>query len=86
MDNLLIDLAKVAGLAGLAVGAATLVFREVIRKRIFPMLPPRQAYRLLRIIVFAAWSIAIIGIVAWKAPTIVAGTGNTVINNSSIEK
>jgi hypothetical protein len=84
MDNLLVELGKVAGLAGIAIGAAVLVFRDVIRKRIFPRLPPEHAYRLLRIIVIATWSIAILGIVVWQMPVIVAGSGNTVITGSSI--
>ena len=56
---------QVAGIGGLALGVFLLLFREVIRKRIFPMLPPAQAYRLLRLIIVAVWSVAIVGIAAW---------------------
>lgn len=86
MDNLLVELGKVAGLAGIAVGATVLIFRDVIRRRIFPQLPAEHAFRLLRIIVIATWSIAILGIVVWQIPVIIAGSGNTVITGSSIVK
>lgn len=86
MDHFLVELGKVAGLAGIAVGAAVLVFRDVIRKRIFPQLPPKDAYRLLRMIVIATWSIALVGMVVWKFPDLIVGDGNTVIRNSSITR
>ncbi|GLR44025.1 hypothetical protein [Mesorhizobium amorphae] len=56
---------QVAGIGGLALGVFLLLFREIIRKKIFPMLPPAQAYRLLRLITGAVWSIALAGIAAW---------------------
>ena len=54
-----------AGLAGLAIGMIVILFKEVIRKRIFPQLPKREAYQLLRTILLLAWSIAIVGIGSW---------------------
>jgi hypothetical protein len=54
-----------AGLAGLAIGMIVILFKEVIRKRIFPQLPKREAYQLLRTILFLAWSVAIVGIGSW---------------------
>ena len=56
---------EIAGIGGLALGVMLIVFREIIRKRIFPKLPPAEAYRLLRLITVAVWSVAIVGIVAW---------------------
>jgi hypothetical protein len=56
---------QVAGIGGLALGVFLLLFREIIRKKIFPKLPPAEAYRLLRLITVAVWSIAIAGIAAW---------------------
>jgi hypothetical protein len=41
------------------------VFRDIIRKNIFPKLPAAEAYRLLRLITVAVWSVAIAGIAAW---------------------
>lgn len=63
---------QVAGIGGLALGVLLLVFREIIRKKIFPKLPPDHAYRLLRLITVAVWSVAIVGIVAW----VYAGQGS----------
>ena len=54
-----------SGLAGLAVGMIVILFKEVIRKRIFPMLPKREAYGLLRLVLVLSWSIAVVGIGAW---------------------
>lgn len=56
---------SVAGLAGLAIGLIVILFREVIRKQVFPQLARGQAYALLRMIVFLAWTIAVLGILAW---------------------
>ena len=56
---------QVAGIGGLALGVFLLLFRDIIRKNIFPKLPAAEAYRLLRLITGAVWSVAIVGIVAW---------------------
>jgi hypothetical protein len=56
---------QIAGIGGLALGVFLILFREVIRKNIFPKLPPQEAYRLLRLITVAVWSVAIVGILAW---------------------
>ena len=56
---------QVAGIGGLALGVFLLLFREIVRKKIFPMLPPADAYRLLRLITGAVWSVALAGIAAW---------------------
>ena len=56
---------QVAGIGGLALGVFLRLFRDIIRKNIFPKLPPAEAYRLLRLITVAVWSVAMVGIVAW---------------------
>jgi hypothetical protein len=66
MDAKLLEIVgQIAGIGGLALGMLLLVFRDIIRKNIFPKLPPPQAYRLLRLITGAVWSVAVIGIIAW---------------------
>jgi hypothetical protein len=66
MDAKLLEIAgQVAGIGGLALGVLLIVFRDIIRKNIFPKLPSAQAYRLLRLITGAVWSVAVIGIIAW---------------------
>src|SRR5262249_40510991 len=57
--------AQIAGIGGVALAVFLMVFREVIRKNIFTKLLPEEGYRLLRLIIVAAWSVAIIGVVAW---------------------
>lgn len=56
---------QVAGIGGLAIGAFIILFREVIRKNIFPNLVKEQAYRLLILLVILVWLVAISGIAAW---------------------
>jgi hypothetical protein len=58
-------LGGIAGLAGLAVGMILLLYREIIRKNVFPALTKRDAYRLLRNIAVLSWSIAMFGILCW---------------------
>ena len=58
-------LGGVAGLGGAAVGLILLLYREIVRKNIFPRLSPKDAYRLLRHIAVLSWSVAMVGIVCW---------------------
>lgn len=56
---------QVAGIGGLSLGVFLILYRDIIRKNIFPRLPAQEAYKLLRLITGAVWSLAIIGIAAW---------------------
>jgi hypothetical protein len=58
-------LGGIAGLAGLAIGMILLLYREIVRKNVFPALTKRDAYRLLRNIAILSWSIAMFGILCW---------------------
>src|SRR5919112_433245 len=73
---------QVAGIGGLALGVFLLLFRDIIRKNIFPKLPSAEAYRLLRLITGAVWSVAIVGIAAWvyveTRPAAISGQSATV--------
>src|ERR1039457_4853277 len=64
--NVLRIVGQIAGIGGIALGIFLLLFREVIRKTIFPMLTRDQAYRLLRMVLIFVWSIAVLGIAAWN--------------------
>lgn len=63
--DLLKGLGQVAGIGGISLGVFFLLYRDIIRKKIFPRLPPNEAYRLLRLITIAVWSVAVLGILAW---------------------
>jgi hypothetical protein len=56
---------QIAGIGGLALGIFLLLFRDLIRIKIFPLLPADEAYRLLRLITAAVWSVTVLGICAW---------------------
>jgi len=76
--SLLKVVGQVAGIGGLALGVFLLIFREVIRKNIFPNLAQIQAYRIIRMIVVATFLIASLGIAAWTfVQTRGAGTTRT---------
>jgi hypothetical protein len=64
-------LGGVAGLAGLAIGMIVLLYREIVRKNVFPTLTKRHSYRLLRNIAILSWSIAMFGILCWVWSTAV---------------
>jgi hypothetical protein len=68
LENLKI-FGQVAGLAGLSLGVLLILFREVIRKNIFPGLTKEHGFQLLRLIIILTWSVAILGIVAWVYST-----------------
>ena len=55
----------VAGIGGLAVGAFLIIFRDIVRKKIFPQLTKEQAYKLLKLIAILAFCVAIVGIAAY---------------------
>jgi hypothetical protein len=63
--EIVLQLGKIAGIAGVSIGVVLILFREIIRKSIFPNLSKIHAYRLLRLIIILTWSIAIIGIGSW---------------------
>lgn len=66
MDTELIQwFGKVAGLGGLALGVFLLLFREIIRKQIYPTLTKRHAFQLLSLITILVWSVALAGLGAW---------------------
>ena len=56
---------QVAGIGGIALAVVLTIFREVIRKSIFPKLDPESGYRLLRLILVLTWSVALAGVGAW---------------------
>lgn len=55
----------VAGIGGIAIATVVLIFREVIRKEIFPQLTKHQAYNLLNRIIVLTFVIGVLGIGAY---------------------
>lgn len=70
MAELFKTLGAVAGLGGIALGVLLLVFRDVVRKKIFPTLTREQGYSLLRWIVVLTFGAAVVGICAWGYVTV----------------
>jgi len=66
MDTELLKVvAQAAGIGGIALGVLLLLFREVIRKNLFPNFSREQGYRLIRLVVSLTFAIAVLGIGAW---------------------
>jgi hypothetical protein len=86
MDSSLFStLGQIAGIGGLALGVLLLLFRDVIKKNIFPMFKDEQlAYRLLRLIVALTFAIAVCGIAAWLATTWMARDSGPLIGEAHV--
>jgi hypothetical protein len=56
---------QIAGIGGIAFGVFLLLFREVIRKNIFPTLTKEQSYRILRLLLVLTFFIGLTGVGAW---------------------
>lgn len=66
MDYELFKIAgAVAGIGGIALAAVVYIFREVIRKEIFPRLTRGQAYKLLNRVIVLIFVIGVLGIAAY---------------------
>ncbi len=82
------ELGKIAGLAGVSIGAVIVIFRQIIAKKIFPNLTRQQAFSLLKLIVILVWSIGVLGIGSWtylrvtKDPDQNSNSNNYVFNES----
>jgi len=63
--QLLQAVGKIAGIGGLALGVFVLLFEEVIRKNIFPMLSDDHASGLIRQFMYLTFGVAVVGIAAW---------------------
>lgn len=55
-------LGKVAGVAGIGIGAFLLIARDLIAKNIFPTLTKAHSARIILALAFMAWSVALAGI------------------------
>jgi len=76
MDAKLFEvLGKYAGLGGFSIGLVLLVFRDLLKKSIFPKLATDQAYLLIRQLMYLTFAIGALGIVAWVVVSM-QGTGS----------
>lgn len=64
-NSILETLGQVAGIGGISLGVLLLIFKEIIRKNIFPGLNRQQAYNILKLIILLTFFVAIAGIAAW---------------------
>ncbi len=53
---------QIAGIGGIALGVFLFLFRDIIRKNIFPQLTKQHSYRLLRLISVLVFLVAIAGL------------------------
>jgi hypothetical protein len=69
----LVKLGQIAGIAGITVGAAVLVFRSLVEKGLPPM-PARDRARVVTTIALCAFGIGVAGIAAWTFSGTQGGT------------
>jgi len=58
-------LAQVAGVGGIGLGLVLIIFRDTLRKAIFPQLDKRRAFHLLVLIVVLTTLVGLAGLAAW---------------------
>ena len=58
-------LGQIAGIGGIAIGAFLILGRNIVAKNIFPSLTRQQSTRIILVVAFMAWTIALAGIGAW---------------------
>lgn len=64
-QQLLLNLAKIAGIGGLALGVFFLLFRKIIRKEIISTLGQKESFWVILVFMVLVWSIAIVGMGVW---------------------
>ncbi|QYF94633.1 DUF4019 domain-containing protein [Massilia sp. PAMC28688] len=64
-NEVLQTVGQVAGIGGLALGVFVLIFRDIVRRNIFPKLGPTHAYRVITLIVSLTFLISATGIGAY---------------------
>lgn len=84
MDAELIKIfGQVAGIGGLSLGVFLLLAKELVRKAILPTLTKLQATRVILVIAFMAWTLALAGIGAWTYVSVHPINDNKIIRNNN---
>jgi hypothetical protein len=87
MDPALLEaLGKAAGIGGLALGVFLVIFRNIIRKNIFPRLPAESAYRVIRLILVLTFLISALGIGAWIYVTVGTASLHGAVDEAEVKK
>jgi hypothetical protein len=78
--SLLKTLGSIAGIGGISLGVVFLLFRQVIAKRIFPMLSEERAYLLMRSIIRYTFLIGALGLILWWSDglNVILGNNNRI--------
>lgn len=63
MREFLLGLTKIAGIGGLSVGVFVIIFREVLKKKIFRNLSQKQTYKIIRLMLIFTFSIGVLGLI-----------------------
>lgn len=63
--SILEKIGRIAGISGIAIGVFLFIFKDMIRKNIFPSLSRQQAYNIIKLVLILTFLIAVLGIGAW---------------------
>lgn len=58
-------LAKIVGIGGAVVGTLLVIFREIIRKRIFTQFTREQSFKIIKLIIVLTWTVTMLGMILW---------------------
>lgn len=73
------EFGKAAGIGGLALGVFFLLARQMLGLQVFANIGGDHTYRFLRLVIFAAFALALIGLLIYAVPLVVVGDNNTVV-------
>ena len=82
-QNIIKIMGQTAGIGGLAIFVLLILFRDVIKKNIFPTLTRTNAYSLLRLIVILVFIFALSGIAVWAYVKVSENIINTTNKNAT---
>lgn len=84
MDLNLEGLGRAAGIGGIALGAMTLIFRDVIRQKFLTGLTRKQSFTVITLTIVLTWSVALAGLAAWYFSRPQSGASITGAQNASV--
>ncbi|QDV51147.1 hypothetical protein [Gimesia fumaroli] len=75
--------AMYGGVGGISLAVLMFVFRDIIRKNIFPKLTREQAFKIINRIIFVTGAVAVVGLVCWAYVSMALGnTSKTPVRES----
>ena len=65
MEDMLINVGKIAGVGGISLAVLLVIYRQLLRKNIFPMLTKNHSFRIIFTLLFLTAGVVVIGLLCW---------------------